>query len=389
MNNNMDSEDYDDATEGSDDYKVSPEDFSDLFVIPSDWTVSTLRGEIDEIVDLNPEFQRRSVWSPMAKSKFIESLILGIPIPQILLAESRERRNFYLVLDGKQRLLTIKEFFEGKHSNGAAFRLTGLKDLIDLNGKDWQAISYQFPEYARAVEAAQIRTAIVRGWRNDNILYEIFHRLNSGSVRLSPMELRMALLRGPFIASVIRDTSDADALQAMLGLKAPDKRMKDVEIAIRHMAFSDGRVIYNGNLKDFIDEYCRLRNADCKEHGEDLTDLAELIRAVDAGLEIFPKGSFSRRFLTESDEFDRPFNRAAFDVLAGSLVNKDVRNAALKQPAKFVDLWKKACSNAEFLRSIETTTKSISATKMRFQTWYGLVHNELGVALIHPAIGNE
>ncbi|KKW92231.1 DUF262 domain-containing protein [Sphingobium chungbukense] len=365
--------DYDDFTEGSDDYRVTPADFADIFVIPSDWNVSTLRGELDEIVDLDPAFQRRSVWSLAAKSKFIESLILGIPIPQILLAESHEQRNHYLVLDGKQRLLTIKEFFQGRLSDGVKFRLTGLNDLSRLNGRDWDGIVIDFPKDARAIDAAQIRTAIIRGWRNDNILYEIFHRLNSGSVRLSPMELRMALVRGPFIASVVRKTSEEAAIQAMLGLRVPDKRMRDVEIAIRHMAFNDGRVVYAGNLKEFLDEYCRLRNVDYARQGENLSDLDELNAAIAIGLEAFGPKFFSRRYLPDESKFDRPFNRAAFDVIAGSLVNRAVQDAVRKKPESFVKLWQQACDDANFRRAIEVTTKSIDATRERFTTWYGFI----------------
>ncbi len=380
--------DYDDATEGSDDYRITPEDFSDLFVIPSDWTVSTLRGELDEIVDLNPEFQRRSVWSIAAKSKFIESLILGIPIPQILLAESREQRNYYLVLDGKQRLLTIKEFFASRLTDGQPFRLTGLADLPHLNGKDWASMATKAPKEARAVESAQIRTAIIRGWRNDNILYEIFHRLNSGSVRLSPMELRMALIRGPFIASVIRKTGDEAAIQNLLGLTAPDKRMKDVEIAIRHMAFNDGRVPYRGNLKVFLDDYCKLRNAEFSKHGENLVDLDRLNAAVQLGLETFDERTFSRRYLPKESKFDRPFNRAAFDVLAGSLVNTEVQRVVRASPDDLQKLWIQACGDESFRRSIETTTKSIEATRYRFHHWYGLINKQYGIELRLPAIGD-
>lgn len=380
--------DYEEGTEGSDDYRVTPEDFANLFVIPSDWTVSTLRGEMDEIVDLDPAFQRRSVWSVAAKSKFIESLILGIPIPQILLAESREKRNYYLVLDGKQRLLTIKEFFQNKLSDGARFRLSGLTDLPHLNRKTWEDIAADYPRDARAIEAAQIRTAIIRGWSNDNILYEIFHRLNSGSVRLSPMELRMALIRGPFIASVIQKTSEEPAIQEMLGLKLPDKRMNDVEIAIRHMAFADRRVSYSGNLKDFLDNFCKLKNADFAEHENDLTALDRLNTAVSVGLEAFTTNHFSRRYLPEQDKFDRPFNRAAFDVLAGSLVNSDVQHRVRKMPNDIVNLWKRACENSEFRRSIETTTKSIEATRFRFTFWYGLIKDEYAIDLNIPAIAD-
>src|SRR4051794_18501563 len=81
------------------------------FVTGSDWTTETIvrqmrRGNIV----LNPRFQRREVWTPKRKSAFIESILLNLPIPQLVLAERREDRNTFLVLDGKQRLLTLRQY---------------------------------------------------------------------------------------------------------------------------------------------------------------------------------------------------------------------------------------------------------------------------------------
>lgn len=378
---------FDEATEGSDDYHVDPKDFADIFVIPSDWTVSTLRQEMPDIIDLDPDFQRRSVWSKVAKSKFIESLILGIPIPQILLAESKVRKAHYLVLDGKQRLLTIHEFFNGSFSNGEPFKLRGLDDLTELNGKDWQEISAIFPQEARHIEGAQIRTAIIRGWRDDNVLYEIFHRLNSGSVRLSPMELRMALIRGPFIQHVIRRTADSPLIQNALRLREPDKRMKDVEITIRHMAFEDDRISYQGNLKTFLDGYCKLQNNDYDEDRIE-NEIAQLEAAIEIGLRIFERREFCSKYDTKLERFEGRFNRAIFDILSGALRNRDMQKAVKGHDEKFKNLFKKICADNDFIRSIETTTKSIEATSARFEIWYKALEKEFGVKIPLPNIGN-
>lgn len=375
--------DDEDDTEGGSDYKVTPSDFSDIFVIPSDWTVSTLRRELVEIIDLEPHFQRRSVWTVRAKSKFIESLILGIPIPQILLAERLHTRNEFLVLDGKQRLSAIAEFFSEPTGSTAPFRLQGLDDLTYLNGKSWEDLKNGYTTEARAIEAASIRTAVIRGWQRDDVLYEIFHRLNSGSVKLSPMELRMSLIRGPFVREVINQTAGCTNLQAMLGLQQPDKRMKDVEVAIRHLAFQDFSIEYAGNLKDFLDDFCRKMNGKYTV-GQKIDGVAELESMVSVGLKIFEKGSFSRKYIPESDQFEGAFNRAIFDVLGGSLANAPLRAAAFADHARFLDLYKRMFSNNSFVRSIESTTKSISATKYRFSVWYSAIEKEYGISIPLP-----
>ena len=341
-----------------------------------------------DIVDLEPHFQRRSVWTTRAKSKFIESLILGIPIPQILLAERKDERNKFLVLDGKQRLSAIREFFEVPSNDGQVFRLQGLDDLKELNGQSWLSIKDHNPKVARAIEAAAIRTAVIRGWHRDDVLYEIFHRLNSGSVRLSPMELRMSLIRGPFVREVIKQTAECPNLQQMLGLRQPDKRMKDVEVAIRHFAFQDFSIEYRGNLKEFLDDFCRRMNNQYSI-GQKISQVNQLEELISAGLSLFEKGTFSRKYIPEKAGFEGSFNRAIFDVLGGSLANEDMRSAALNDPEKFLHLYKSMFNNTSFVRSVESTTKSITATKYRFNAWYDYLNKQYKLNIRLPLIKNN
>lgn len=375
----------DESAEGSSDYKIASDDFEDIFIVPSDWTVSTLRQELVDIVDLEPHFQRRTVWTVRAKSKFIESLILGIPIPQILLAERKDVRNEFLVLDGKQRLSAIKEFFDDPGAGNEPFKLQGLEDLKDLNGQSWLSLKKYFPKIVRAIDSAVIRTAVIRGWRRDDVLYEIFHRLNSGSVRLSPMELRMSLIRGPFVREAISQTADCQNLQKLLGLSKPDKRMKDVEVAIRHFAFQDFSVEYQGNLKEFLDQYCRRMNRNFNV-GQTIDAVGSLEKLIAVGLDNFPDKTFSRKYIPEKDTFEGSFNRAIFDVLGGSLEDIRVQKVLQDDPAKFLESYKSVFSNTSFLRSIESTTKSITATKYRFFTWYEIIRKEYGINLRIPLI---
>ncbi|MDR5746435.1 DUF262 domain-containing protein [Caballeronia sp. LZ029] len=99
----------DEATaENEDDIRVAAQDFERLLIAPGDWTVSTIYDLIGKLLQLDPAYHRRNVWQVKAKSQFIESLLFGIPIPQILIASKEGQKNSFLVLDGKQRLSTIK-----------------------------------------------------------------------------------------------------------------------------------------------------------------------------------------------------------------------------------------------------------------------------------------
>jgi hypothetical protein len=98
-----------DADETEDDLK--PTNFNQAVTWATDWTTETIVLQLQRgVIDLNPNFQRRDAWRQTRKSRFIESLILGLPIPEIVLAERKEKRGTYIVIDGKQRLLTLKQF---------------------------------------------------------------------------------------------------------------------------------------------------------------------------------------------------------------------------------------------------------------------------------------
>jgi len=90
----------------------------EIVVSGSDWTTETIFNQLVRgNIELNPRFQRRDAWDITRKSRFIESLILGFPIPQIVLAANRQEKGKFIVLDGKQRLLTIMQFYGGSDEN--------------------------------------------------------------------------------------------------------------------------------------------------------------------------------------------------------------------------------------------------------------------------------
>src|ERR1700728_4209966 len=90
--------------------ELTPEDLSDIVLYTLDWSVQSLLERIGGTFNINPSFQRRDAWTHERKSRYLESLILGLPVPQIVVAEDGRNKGQFIVLDGKQRLITIKQF---------------------------------------------------------------------------------------------------------------------------------------------------------------------------------------------------------------------------------------------------------------------------------------
>lgn len=373
--------------EDEEDLSIEPADFDDLIVAPSDWTLGSLYHQIGEQIDLDPAFQRRGVWNRSAKSSFIESLFLNVPIPQILLATHPSRRSQFIVLDGKQRLLTLKQFMDGKLEDGKVFKLSGLRILTELNGKSWPNISRDMFWRDRFMNVTQ-RTTVLKGWKSEPALYEIFYRLNSGSVKLSPMELRMSLHPGPFLKFLIAWTEEPREIRKLLRLSKPDRRMADVELAARYLAFKDDEVAYKGNLKQFIDGICATYNTEfAKDDGKAKVEVAlsELEAASEAVVTIFGADHACRKW--KGGRYDRLFNRAVFDVIVGSLSVPDLRKWALANPKRFEDEYIQLCKeDPAFINAVETTTKSVTSTGYRFSTWYKVISAASGVSLRVPRI---
>ena len=346
----------------------------------TDWTVATLVDQLSRgRFDLEPAFQRRDVWSDVKRSRFIESLLLGIPVPQIILAERRETRGRFIVLDGKQRLRSLQRF---AGLDGPPMRLTGLEVLKSLNGTTFPAIrdSDEFEAHAAALDNQAIRAVVLRGWANESLLYLTFLRLNSNVVGLSPQELRRALHPGPFMEYIMQASSESRSLQRFLGTKNPDFRMRDAEVLIRHVALTLRLREYRGDLRRFLDETCEEYNRLWTREAAKVVATGEgLDAAIDVTFEIFDKNAFRR---ASSRGYEPRKNRAVLDIMAFYFQHHEVRNAALNEAHRVREIFEDRCRrDDEFSASLTATTKSVPAVHRRLGVW--------GVALssIVPAAG--
>lgn len=363
--------------------------FSSAVVSGNDWTTETLINQINKgNILLNPDFQRRDAWDKKRKSLFVESLILGLPVPQLVLAESKERRGSYIVLDGKQRMLSIRQFAASeKDPDYEQLKLSGLEIREDLKGKTLNCLQEDLTLFddLSAFENQPIRTVVIKNWPNEDFLYHVFLRLNTGSVSLSPQELRQALHPGPFVTFLDRSSSESYALREILNLKKPDFRMRDAELLLRYYGFRNFIGEYSGNLKFFLDQTCEKLNAawnvreqSMREQLDDFEQAHQSLRTV-FGEDLYRKWN--------GQAYERRFNRAVFDVLVLAFSREDVRAAAVGHEAQIEGSFRDLCqNNRDFLSSIETTTKSTWATQTRISAWNEALNGLLGINLPLPKL---
>lgn len=341
-----------------------------------DWTVETVVSQMRKgRIDLNPNFQRRDAWTRVAKSQYIESLVQRFPVPQIVLAEDSKNPGKFLVIDGKQRLLSLRQFCADPNDPRDAewqeekLRLAGLKESANLNGLTYEKMEKQYPAEATRFENATIRAVLLRKWHSQDFLYTIFYRLNSGSLKLSAQELRQALVPGKFMEFVDNRSGVSPALRWLLRKPKPDRRMVDAELLLRFLAFNVGAHTYEGNLKNFLDETAETLSAQWDGGGSRDVERAteEMEEAIFAARTVFGEKA-CRKY--SDGKFERSLNRALFDVQIHYMTDPVLRQWQTENSQETVDAFIALCSSdAEFIESISSTTKTPRAVKKRFNAW--------------------
>ena len=358
-------------------------DTSGIVVYARDWTIQTIYSQIKTgNIDLNPKFQRRNAWQDSRRSKLIESIIMGYPIPEIVLAEDPSRKKSFIVIDGKQRLLSIAGFID--HEGFNYWNTPSLKQLNvckSLNG-----LSYaELPETnLREFENSSLRCTVITNYSDIQVLYDIFYRLNSGSVALSSQELRQVLNRGDFGDYLIEITNNTNILHNAMGLKEPDTRLRDVEIILRVLSFYLYASDYKGNLRRFLDDSMHKVTKDWTNME---TVIRELYEKMNTSVQLLGKVFGDIKFVGrkyKNGSFETRFNKALFEVEVFYFMHLD--NTILSQKEAFISAFKKLSSDdAEFMASIESSTKNMENYKVRYNRIEQLINNTFHLELnINP-----
>lgn len=231
------------------------------------------RGDI-EIPTFNPAytqsdeirgFQRGFVWNRPQMDRFIESLLLGLPVPGIFLV--REKSNSLLVLDGQQRLKCLQSYYKGVFA-GREFRLRYAQE--PFYGKTYQELD---DEDRRRLDDSIIHATVLRQDSpsgSQEAIYSIFERLNTSGSPLQPQEIRIALYNGPFL-QLIGSLNEDSNWRALYG--APSPRYKDHELTLRVLALFEDVDGYFRPVKGFLNAFLSRNRFREEESSRDLARL--------------------------------------------------------------------------------------------------------------------
>lgn len=335
---------------------------------------------------VNPEFQRKFVWDIKKASQLIESILLRIPIPSIYVSESETER--FEVIDGQQRLSSIFYFLDGKfpqidiktkEKKIIDFKLTGLTSLKDLNHETYSGLE---KIDQKKIRNYPLNIVVIEKKSKPDIKFEMFGRINRGSMPLNDQEIRNCVYRGKFNKALNEKFCvNKDFLQ-LLNLKAPDTRFKDVELILRFLWFYDKTYLkYNPPIKNRINEFMKeYQNADDKKLDE---FLEKFKTSVELTKETFGLNAF-RRFYRGNDTkptgyWETKLNVSLFEIIMWGFsryskhdvmsVKDNIRDALI-----FL-----MTTDDEFIRSIEISTASKEAVNIRHEKWKDTLNQIIGV----------
>ncbi|WP_228378530.1 GmrSD restriction endonuclease domain-containing protein [Treponema endosymbiont of Eucomonympha sp.] len=354
-----------------------------IFIDPSDPEIDSLHKKYKKgRLNIQPSYQRQFVWDNSKSSRLIESALLEIPIPTIYLSE--EINGGENVIDGQQRLTSFFSFIDGEFPDKKEFKLTGLKVFSEYNGKKFNQLPDEIQE---KIITYHVRVIKFRKESDPELQFEIFSRLNTGSVALNAQELRNCVYRGKFNSLIIELSEDKD-FKKLMGMDKPEKRMKDRELVLRFAAFHFTNYLdYVSPLKKFLnntmEKYISISDKEAKELKDSFKN------AVSTIYSIFGKNSFKRFYKGDDKNKNghwelQKFNNSLYDILMYSFSRED-RNILYQNQDRIKEaLIDIMTSDEDFINSIEMATSNPKAVIHRFDKWRMTLQPIIGIKIKEP-----
>jgi hypothetical protein len=344
---------------GDPDHLLKPYDVAKLKVEQKPLSVFQALRKIEkgEIV-LDPEFQRAFVWDDVRQSKLIESILIRIPLPAFYLDATDEVR--WNVVDGLQRLSTLYRFCRGE-----SFPLKGLEFLSELSGLRFTELPQKYQVLIED-DTQLIFNNLLPG-TPVKAKFTIFSRVNTGGMLLTAQEIRHALQQGK-ITKLLRVLTKSQEFLDSTGGALESLRMTDREVTLRALSFmAFGHEAYrqfddlNAFLVDAMDNF----NSEFSDQALDsLSD--EFKRSLLKVHSVFGRYSFRKYY--EVGGRRGPFNKALFEALVSAVGEYQAADLIAKKKEIEQAFLTLTNNNADFVKSITTSTSQSNAVRTRFTT---------------------
>ncbi|MFD9719921.1 DUF262 domain-containing protein [Streptomyces sp. NPDC059076] len=327
-------------------------------------TVDLLLSRLRQgMLDLAPDFQRRSgIWSDRAQSRLIESLLLRIPISNLHMAQGDEDR--WAVVDGVQRLTAIARFMDPGLTNGLGpLALRGMDYLWQLDGSTYQDLSGRLKIRLRET---QLTVHIMQQGTPEAVKFNVFSRINTGGMPLSPQELRHALVSGP-VRGYLADLAEDPAFGEATRWSVSDARMADREMVLRFLAFrlTNPAAHTEKDFDKFLVAAMYQINVLPQERRDQLA--REFRTALGCAWDLFHEHAFRK---WHGGERSSPVvNKALFEAISVNLALLDdhERNRLVASRATVHERFVELMGDWDFERSISVSTGDPARIRTRFQ----------------------
>lgn len=335
------------AEESAEEQEATPFKYS-ITSYGADYPVDGLVKRISAESIFIPSFQRGYVWTLPQASRFVESLLLGLPVPGIFLSKDEPTQKL-LVIDGQQRLRTLQWFYEGVFiPTKKEFSLQGVQSRFE--GSTYRRLS---DEDRRRLDDSILHATIVKQEEpseDESSIYYIFERLNTGGTTLRPQEIRTAIYHGPF-NDLLGVLNEHEAWRALYG--PTDTRMRDRELILRFLALHFRADVYRRPLKGFLNDYMganrylRLQNE------------AVIRNAFVPTVEIIADVIGSRAFKPK-----RALNAAVSDAVMVGIVRR-LQEGVIRNARELAESYNQLLANEEFVAATERSTTDEESVRRR------------------------
>lgn len=327
--------------------------------------------ENDEI-NLSPDFQRASdVWNPTKKSRLIESILLGLPLPSFYFSED-EGGLTRSVIDGVQRLCAIRDFVLGREVNGKLrfLKLENLQFLKQYEGKTFADLAR--PDIRR-IHNMKITTNTLGYQTPGEVKLVIFQRVNSAGEPLTEQEMRHALNQG-IPAEFIKELSENEVFLKATSHKIKGKRMLDRDFVNRFVAFFCGYSTYDGNLESFLNDQMGAIRTYTKERREEIASAFE--KSMETSYTIF--GEYAFRKINRNGKYSK-ISKSLFDSLSVCVAwrTDSERSKLIQRKEQVKQALSDLLHNDEFGKRLSNGTGKVTNVQYRFDQMKQMLNNVL------------